>query len=126
MFGKMLNNFAGLIMDRMEKKIERIVKEIKRYLKDKYGDNIRKVILYGSHARGEATEDSDVDVMIVVSDDVDNLEILNYLTPLLSKFMDYGELVIPLIIDEKTWAEYPLDFLYNVRKEGIELTYSPH
>lgn len=105
----------------MEKKIERILKEIKRYLKEKYGEKIKKVILYGSYARGDATEDSDVDVMIVISDDLDNSEVLNYLIPLLSKFMDLGEVVVPIIVDEKTWMDYPLDFLYNVRREGVEV-----
>ena len=31
-----------------------------------FPDEIRQVILYGSYARGEATPDSDVDVMVVV------------------------------------------------------------
>ena len=52
----------------MDEKVEKILKEIKRYLEEKYGDKIKKVILYGSYARGEATEDSDVDVLVVVDD----------------------------------------------------------
>ncbi len=38
----------------MEEKIERIVKEIKRYLEKRYGDKIRKVILYGSLIKAES------------------------------------------------------------------------
>lgn len=36
---------------------------ISRRLKEQYG--AQKVILFGSYARGEATEDSDVDILVI-------------------------------------------------------------
>ena len=41
---------------------ERLLK-ISERLKEKYG--AERVILYGSYARGEATEDSDVDLLVI-------------------------------------------------------------
>jgi predicted nucleotidyltransferase len=39
-----------------------------------FGERLRDVRLFGSYARGEADEDSDVDVLIVI-DELTNLEI---------------------------------------------------
>ena len=33
-----------------------------------YGSRLNRIILYGSYARGEQREDSDVDLMIVLND----------------------------------------------------------
>jgi len=43
-------------------------------LRGVFGDRLREVRLFGSYARGDADEDSDVDVLVVV-DDLTNLEI---------------------------------------------------
>ena len=38
-------------------------------LKEKYGDKIKRIILFGSVARGEDKEDSDMDVLIITNYD---------------------------------------------------------
>ena len=35
-------------------------------VKAEYGERLKAVVLYGSRARGDATDDSDVDVMVVL------------------------------------------------------------
>ena len=45
-----------------------------------YGSHLKNVILYGSYARGDYTEDSDIDIMILV--DLPNEELDFYLDPL--------------------------------------------
>ena len=50
-----------------------ILREIKRVIMEeagKLGVRVEKVILFGSRARGEAREDSDWDILVVVSDKV--------------------------------------------------------
>ncbi len=37
-------------------------------LERRFGDRLRQVVLFGSQARGDAQEDSDVDVLVVVDD----------------------------------------------------------
>jgi predicted nucleotidyltransferase len=39
------------------------IKEISQRIKEQY--NAQRVILFGSHARNEATDDSDVDILII-------------------------------------------------------------
>ena len=45
-------------------KLRPLLEELKRGLQEIYGDRLRAVLLFGSQARGEATEDSDVDVAV--------------------------------------------------------------
>lgn len=44
----------------------RLLDELRRALSDRFGDRLRRVCVFGSWARGEATERSDLDVAIVV------------------------------------------------------------
>lgn len=50
-------------------KIEiKAVGELISGLRKLYGENLSKVILYGSKARGDSRKDSDIDVMVVLKD----------------------------------------------------------
>ena len=50
----------------IQEKYQEAVNEFVRRVKEKYEDKIDSIILFGSVARGEAKEDSDIDVLIVV------------------------------------------------------------
>ena len=39
-----------------------------RLLRERYGDKVERVILFGSVARGKYEEDSDVDILVVARD----------------------------------------------------------
>lgn len=41
-----------------------LVKQYVELLSKIYGDHLKTVILYGSYARGDYTEDSDIDIML--------------------------------------------------------------
>jgi predicted nucleotidyltransferase len=44
------------------------VARFRRALEARFGGRVRDVVLFGSHARATATENSDVDVLVVVDD----------------------------------------------------------
>jgi len=44
------------------------VSRFRRALEARFGGRLRDVVLYGSHARGTATEESDADVLVVVDE----------------------------------------------------------
>jgi predicted nucleotidyltransferase len=48
-----------------------LIRELKNLLHSCFGSMIQDVILFGSQAAGKAHEDSDYDVLIVVSQDYD-------------------------------------------------------
>jgi predicted nucleotidyltransferase len=50
------------------KDYRRVAEAFARHLKSKYADRIQKVILFGSVARGDYDQESDVDLLVVSSD----------------------------------------------------------
>lgn len=90
-----------------------------------YGSHIKSIILYGSYARGDYTEDSDIDIMILL--DISDMEIKKYrhqLSDMTYDFnMDYDLDIKPMAKSEehfKKWLPvYP--FYSNIEKEGIYL-----
>jgi uncharacterized protein len=50
------------------KDIQPIISEFTEQAKAHYGDRLAKIILFGSYARGEAHDESDVDLLIVLND----------------------------------------------------------
>ncbi len=106
----------------MDPKIKRLVEQVKAFLHEKYGEGIKRVILYGSHARGEATKDSDVDVLVLVDQFLDYREVDDSLRDLLyDMLLEEGELVSVIVIPEDHFENHNLPFMLNVRKEGVTI-----
>jgi|GEM_PF-4767554 len=53
-------------MKNLTEKEKLALEELVDGLRGLYGDNLSRVILYGSKARGDATEDSDIDILVVL------------------------------------------------------------
>lgn len=51
--------------------LDEILGKLRSYLEDSYGDRLAQIVLYGFQARGDATLDSDIDVLIVLADECD-------------------------------------------------------
>ena len=47
-------------------KTKEAIEEFRKEIKKLYGNRLKHIILYGSYARGSATEDSDIDLLIVL------------------------------------------------------------
>lgn len=50
--------------------LARVLDQIRPKLASAFGSRLRGIVLYGSYARGEATEDSDIDLMILLDEPV--------------------------------------------------------
>ncbi len=106
----------------MEQRILRLIDRIKVHLNDTYGDSIRRVILYGSYARGDATKNSDVDVLVLTAPSVNPSEVEDGLSDLLyDMLMEEGELVSVMAISEEYFESHNFPFMLNVRKEGVPI-----
>ena len=83
-----------------------------------------KVILYGSEARGDAHEQSDIDLLILMDTDKITLEDEEKVTyPIYLLELNTGVLISPMILTKKAWEQRPFKtpFYINVMNEGIEI-----
>jgi predicted nucleotidyltransferase len=46
--------------------LDRIIALVKQWFSEQYQENLEELILYGSQARGDARESSDIDVLVVL------------------------------------------------------------
>lgn len=105
----------------MRSLVEQYILEIKKI----YGLHLQEVILYGSYARGDFREDSDVDIMILL--DMSDLDLKAYSQKLSYMTYDFNldnDLDIRPIAKSKAHFEkwisnYP--FYSNIHKEGVVL-----
>jgi len=104
----------------MDSKIRSLVDQVKAHLHETYGEGIRKVIVYGSHARDEATRNSDVDVLVLVDQLLSPSEVRESIGELLFDIiLDEGEVISVVAVPEELYMTYNSPFMLNVRKEGI-------
>ncbi len=101
--------------------IEKYVLELKHI----YGAHVKQIILYGSYARGNYQNDSDIDIMILVDLPEEQLENnSDALSELGFEYnVAYGIWMIPVVknIDHfRYWSEAS-PFYANVSKEGVLL-----
>ena len=90
------------------------------------GNSLDSVIVYGSYARGDYSEFSDIDVMLLVSlGDEDIKKISDQISDLAFDFMmKYGVDISPVITNTvhfNYWVDN-LPYYRNVRDEGVELS----
>ena len=101
--------------------IQKIMQEAVDVSHKAFGDTLRQVWLFGSHARREAGEDSDIDFMVVLSEPV---ETWKYICTVYNDFTidilnRYGELPSVFITHEAIFIEEPTGLYKNVKKEGV-------
>ena len=98
---------------------DRVIKDFSRGVREKAGTKLREVVLFGSRARGDHSEHSDYDFLIIF--DSENPQLREEIRDLEVEMMDtYDVLVSALIFSDSAWEKrlsMPLGL--NVRKEGI-------
>lgn len=112
-------------MKKVPNKINKVLKEFINGVNKLFGDRVKKIILYGSYARGDFNESSDIDIMILT--DLTDEEIVDYGEKIWDFAydieLDNDVLISPLIknIDKfNYWLEI-LPFYMNVHNEGVVL-----
>ena len=102
-------------------KIEHIVKEFKRKIAELYGQRLKKVVLYGSYARGQANDEhSDIDLAVVLDGDViPGREIDSMIDIVTEMNLNYGVLISVYPVSEEHYATINSPLLLNIRREGV-------
>ena len=96
------------------------LKRLKAGIRRIYGKRLKKLILYGSWARGDAHEGSDVDLAVVLSGSVDAGREIDRLVDIVSDIgLEHGLLLAVYPVSEKDFISLRSPLLMNIRKEGV-------
>lgn len=83
---------------------------------------VDRIILFGSAAKGQADEESDVDILIVLRD-IPSHRIRNRISSIILDInLEYDTNLSGLVVDKKSWDDGPLSVLpihEEVEREGI-------
>ena len=100
-----------------------VLKELTEQIYDLLGDKLDKVVLYGSYARGDNTEESDVDVLVLTNmEPEENRRILWTLNKIFSRVgLEHDILLSMFLLGKKPFhARKPiLPFYQNIEKDGV-------
>ncbi|HHG73871.1 MAG TPA: nucleotidyltransferase domain-containing protein [Persephonella sp.] len=96
---------------------KKALKEIKDFINQIFKEN--KIFIYGSKAYGEPTQESDLDLLIIVP----NLDwkvkkkIINKITEINWK---YDTNISPIIVSKEEWIKYPtMPLFQEVKEKGL-------
>ena len=106
-----------------KKQLDEIIGKIVNFSKNTFGDKFQNVILYGSYARGDYDDESDIDIMIMV--DMSREELKMYRS-LVSEFFSEINLENGVFLTSKLQSksyfnewQHAMPFYQNVIKEGV-------
>ncbi|SEI66260.1 Nucleotidyltransferase domain-containing protein [Dyadobacter sp. SG02] len=101
--------------------IAKLTEEFVAGIRTLYGERLDKVILFGSYARGEQHEESDVDFLVVLNDERINafaeISRMSGISAELGLKYSFWISTVPISINRLLQGEVALAI--NVRKEGI-------
>lgn len=105
----------------LKDELREFIQELSKLL----GNGFEKAILYGSYARGDYNENSDIDIMILVNlSDKQILQFENQIFDLAFEIeLKYGKTISPIIknIDQFEYWSDALPFYRNVLEEGVDV-----
>ncbi len=98
-----------------------ILKEFKDQIAELYGQRFKKVVLYGSYARGQANDEhSDIDLAVVLAGAVDACEEIDRMADIFTDLnLEHNVLIAVYPVSESNFDKIESPLLINVRKEGI-------
>ncbi|MBQ8698599.1 MAG: nucleotidyltransferase domain-containing protein [Schwartzia sp.] len=115
---------------RTAKEIQPFLDQYTQKIKELYGADLNKIILYGSYARGDYHEDSDIDIMILLNvpheQERDKIRLLINTTYDFNFDNDLDIQPIPKSLDLFQQWKNVLPFYKNVEKEGVILYDNRH
>lgn len=80
---------------------------------------IKKLVLYGSKARGESLEDSDIDILFITGTEIPR-KVKNEISDIIYNYELANDVVVSAIyVSETDFINKISPFLMRVRKEGI-------
>ena len=107
----------------MNTKIKKIINLFKEQIEEHYKDRLSNMVLFGSQARNDAEEGSDINILIVLNDEEVNVvqEIRKIGDLITSLSLEFDEVISCVFMSKKRYLNEKSPLLLNIRKEGIVL-----
>ena len=119
-FGSIGAWLIGFIITTMPTKINDLLAELKKGLVKLYGNRLKGLYLYGSYARGDQREGSDLDVLVVLTDfERAPIELKRTDNLMGDLSLEYLITISPMFMRETDWLMADKPLLRNVRVEGV-------
>ena len=102
--------------------VREVVDDIHAHLQKEFGNDIASLIVFGSFARGDATEDSDLDLLVLfknISDYWKTAERVRKIAYACTYAKGRTMLTAPVIMLEKEFLTGSSPLVLTIRKEGI-------
>ena len=104
----------------MSANVKKLLAELKQGLIKIYGERLKKLYLYGSYARGDQREGSDLDVLVVLNDFERAPIELDRTDDLIGELsLEYLITISPIFMRENDWLTADKPLFRNVRVEGV-------
>ena len=100
--------------------VENIIKEFRAKAEKLYGKRLKNIILYGSWSRGQATEDSDIDLAVILEGEVDPCQEIDRMADIFTDLnLEHNVLIAVYPVSESDFDKIKSPLLINVSREGI-------
>ncbi len=103
--------------------IQIVTSDLKKSIEKLYGQSLYKLVLFGSFARGDFDEESDIDILMVLeNENVRPFQEIDKITPIVSNYLNkYQRFFSILPVSRSNFEKYNFPLYKNIRLEGIEL-----
>lgn len=102
--------------------LDTVLREVRSASQKLYGDKLNKIILYGSYARGDDVEESDIDVMIILDCDISEIRQFRGKTAEMASDISLEqEVFLSILLRDREHFEGNAEFhpfYRNIMKEG--------
>ncbi len=106
-------------------KLQVVLSKVKSASEQLYGSKLKKIILFGSYARGDNVDESDIDIMIVLDCNTEEIRALRSITAEMASdiSLEYEVFLSILLRNRKYYEDNVeiLPFYKNIAREGVTI-----
>ena len=102
--------------------LPRVLAELRSGFAALYGARLRRVYLFGSYARHDQDDESDLDILVVLASVRQYADEVARTSPLVSDLsLALGISISPIFVPETAWQTEDTPFFRNVRAEAVAM-----
>ena len=109
-------------MNRLPPNLAEVIAALRTGLEDLYGARFRDLLLYGSYARGDQMEGSDVDLLVLLDGPVNTGREILRLEPIVWPLsLDHGIVLSVMPVSHEVYQKGEASFLRIIRKDATQV-----